>query len=259
MEAIMNLFIDIETLPDMRPGAREAFLQDARENFKAPSTLTKEQAATDLGLTDVSEIKFTSKDAMLARWCEWFREEKADEVGDLAWRKTSFDGGAGHVACIGFAVDDEPVQARFGDVREDECIERDTLGAFFNWLDRIHSIQDRPRFVGHNVSQFDLRFLWQRAIVLGIRPPIWLPRNPKPWDDAAVFDTMAQWAGSGNRISLDNLCKALGVSGKTGGIDGSLVWDYVRDGRIKEVAAYCKNDVEITRDCFRRMTFAEAA
>lgn len=249
----MQIYLDTETIPDQRPGALDAFLADARENFRAPSTLTKEQAAADLGLTDASEIKFTSKDAMLAKWCERFRDEKAEEVAEANWRKTSFDGGAGQVVCIGFACNEQPVRTF---LHRDE---RELLEAFFGWLDSTVFPIDRPCFVGHNIASFDLRFIWQRAMVLGIRPPVWLPRNPKPWDDMVVFDTMTQWAGNGNRISLDNLCKALGVAGKTEGIDGSLVWDYVKAGRLDEVAAYCRNDVEITRECYRRMTFSEAA
>lgn len=249
----MQIYLDIETVPDQRPGALDAFLADARENFRAPSTLTKEQAAQDLGITDASEIKFTSKDAMLAKWCERFRDEKAEEVAEQNWRKTSFDGGAGQVVCIGFAVDGYESCTYHG------MDERVILQDFFCWLTDIFNSIDRPCIVGHNVAQFDLRFLWQRAMVLGIRPPLWLPRNPKPWDDTIVFDTMTQWVGNGNRISLDNLCKALGVAGKTEGIDGSMVWPMVQDGRLDEVAAYCRNDVEITRECYRRMTFAEAA
>lgn len=249
----MNIIIDIETIPDQRPGALDAFIADARENFRAPSTLTKEQAAADLGLTDPGEIKFTSKDAMLAKWCEQFREEKAEEVAEANWRKTSFDGSAGQVVCIAVANDGMPVASIEG------MNETELLRDFFCWLTDIHDIRNRPRFVGHNIAAFDLRFLWQRAVILGVQPPIWLPNNPRPWDDSVIFDTMTQWAGTGNRISLDKLCKALGIQGKTEGIDGSLVWDYVRDGRLDEVAAYCRNDVEITREAFRRLTFAEAA
>lgn len=248
----MNIFIDIETIPDQRAGALDAFIADARENFRAPSGMTKEQAAADLGMTDPSEIKFTSKDAMLVKWCERFRDEKAVEVAEQNWRKTSFDGAQGQIACIGFACDGEIALCEYG-MSEAMIIE-----GFFDWLDDFHVVHDMPRFIGHNIIGFDLRFLWQRAMVIGVRPPLWLPRNPKPWDDN-VFDTMTQWAGNENRISLDNLCKALGVQCKTEGIDGSLVWDYVRDGRINEVADYCRNDVEITRDAFYRMTFAEAA
>ena len=65
-----------------------------------------------------------------------------------------------------------------------------------------------------------------------------------------------QWAGVGNRVSLDKLCKALGLPGK-GEIDGSKVWDYVRDGRIAEVADYCADDVRKVWAVYRRMTFAK--
>jgi len=35
------------------------------------------------------------------------------------------------------------------------------------------------------------------------------------------------------------------------------VWDFVADGRIAEVAEYCKGDVERVRAVFRRLIFAE--
>jgi hypothetical protein len=244
----VNLFLDIETIPDQRPGALDAFVADVQENFRAPSGLTKEQAAKDLGMTDASEIKFTSKDAMIARWEERFRAEKAIEVAEANWRKTSFDGGAGQVVCIGFALDGSPATAYFG------MDETKLLQDFFCWLTDIRSIHDRPVFIGHNHAAFDLRFLFHRAVINGVKPPIWLPNNARPWDDC-IYDTMVQWAGHGNRISMDNLCKALGIPGKPDDIDGSRVWDFVRDGRIDEVAEYCRGDVQRTREIYKRMTF----
>jgi hypothetical protein len=63
-----------------------------------------------------------------------------------------------------------------------------------------------------------------------------------------VFDTMLMWAGSKGRVSMDKLCSALGVMAKgeeLGGeeIDGSMVWDFIKAGRIEDVATYCKGDV----------------
>ncbi|MNT91954.1 putative 3'-5' exonuclease related to the exonuclease domain of PolB [compost metagenome] len=69
---------------------------------------------------------------------------------------------------------------------------------------------------------------------------------------------MTQWAGHGNRISLDNLCTALGLPGK-GEIDGSQVYDYWKAGRIAELIAYCADDVHKAREVHRRMTFQLAA
>jgi hypothetical protein len=65
---------------------------------------------------------------------------------------------------------------------------------------------------------------------------------------------MAMWTDDRRgRVSLDALCLALGVQGK-GGIDGSMVAEMVRQGRIDDVAAYCVQDVRCVRACYQRMT-----
>lgn len=253
----MNIItLDIETLPDMREGAREAFIEDARQNAKAPSDLTKEKALDELGVTDANERKFTSKDKALAMWCERFGQEKAEEIGDANWRKTSFDATQGHICCIGWAVDDgEP----FSDYIQTINDEKDVLAFFFNVMHKHFEMDGhrRPIFVGHNHVAFDLPFIYRRAVILGVQPPAFLPTVPRPWDEF-VFDTMYQWAGHGNRISMDALCHALGIPGKDG-MDGSMVCDAFLQGRIAEIAAYCRGDVERTREMYRRMTFAKPA
>jgi len=62
----MNIYIDIETLRSPEEH-RLQILKDTKDNFKAPKTLTKTQAANDLKLTDPDYVKFTSKDDMIAR------------------------------------------------------------------------------------------------------------------------------------------------------------------------------------------------
>ena len=245
----MIITLDIESTPDMRPGKRDAYIQASRENFRAPSTLTKEQAANDLGLTDVSEIKFTSKDAMLARWVERFRDEKADEVGDAEWRKTSFDGAKGQICCIGVALDGSEPITLYGS-------EPAILTDFFKIVDsriRLNNLR-RPVFVGHNIANFDLRFIFQRAVINRVPVPVWFPCNARPWDDS-INDTMLMWAGHGGKISLVNLCEALGVESEND-IDGSMVCDMYLQGQIKKIAEYCADDVRITRECWRLMMLA---
>ena len=61
-------------------------------------------------------------------------------------------------------------------------------------------------WIGHNIVSFDLRFLWQRCLVLGIRPPVPLPLEGR---DGIVTDTMIEWAGRFARDrwpSLEDLC-----------------------------------------------------
>jgi len=250
----MNIFIDIETIPAQNPEVKNEFLKLAQENIKAPSTLTKEQAAIDLGMTDKDEIKFTSKDSMIAKWVEKKGAEAAILAADESWRKTSFDGALGHICVIGWAIDDEPTQSiscGIADIRTENIM----LETFSNIINKLCAERpnERLRFVGHNLIEFDLQFLFRRHVVLNVKPSPFIPFNAKPWDDS-VYDTMQKWGGQrGN--SLDKITKACGIEGK-GDIDGSMVWDYVRDGRIIEVAEYCQHDVEITRNLYKRMTFA---
>jgi len=246
-----SIYIDIETLPDLREGAREQYIEAARGNVKAPSGSTKESLAADLGITDKSDIKFATRASLEARWVEEVGPSRAEPEGDAQWRKTAFDGARGQICCIGIAVEDGPVEVFHGD-------ERDLLTRFHAYLGdawRENSGHLRPVIVGHNIVNFDIRFIYHRSIILGIRPPIWFPANARPWDDG-VYDTMTQWAGHGNRISLDDLAKALGIEGKDG-MDGSMVYDMWAAGKMNEIADYCKSDVEITRRIFKRMNFLE--
>lgn len=256
---MINCFIDIETIPDQSPGALDAFITDARESFKAPSSLTKEQAARDLGIDDLKEIKFTAKDEMIARWTERFAEEKAPELAEAEWRKTSFDGGRGEICTIAWALEDGPIQS----IQRTPAIkETDFLIEFY--CQASSSCDDKHRqmlrFIGHYVKDFDLRFLFQRSVICGVRPRFPLPHDARPGSDA-VYDTMTAWAGYGNRISLDKLCGILGIATKGSEIgeeiDGSKVWDFYRDGRYSEIELYCKADVERVRQVYQRLTFSK--
>lgn len=177
------------------------------------------------------------------------------------WRKTSFDGAYGQIAVVSFAIDGgEPVKV----YRDDWQAPGAETGLLEELRDTMHErlnpkTELAAQIIGHNVSAFDLRFLVQRSIILGVKPHPVLARAAacKPWETDRVFDTMVQWAGVGNRISLDKLCKALGIQSPKGELTGALVWDYVQAGRISEVADYCAADVVAVREVYRRMTFAE--
>lgn len=105
------------------------------------------------------------------------------------------------------------------------------------------------------MCNFDIRFLLQRYIVNQIPVPfiIRYAANAKPWESERVYDTMVQWAGVGNRISLDKLCLALNIESPKGDLDGSKVYDYYLQDRLEEIAEYCKRDIEATRQVFKRM------
>lgn len=225
----MLITLDIETCPSQSEELRAEFLA----NVKAPAQYKKPESIA-----------------------EWLKEN-AEAEADAAWRKTSFDGTYGHICVIGVAFDDEPPIALYDANWAGEEVA--ILRNLFSLVDEACTEQPnvRPVFVGHNLVEFDLRFIFQRAVVLGVKPSRFIPFSAKPWDDS-VFDTMARWAGVKDRVKLDKLAKAFGLQGK-GDIDGSMVWDYVRDGRIAEIAEYCKHDVELARAIYKRMTFQQAA
>jgi hypothetical protein len=227
----VNLYLDIETLPSRSPDAHAAIAADITPpgNYKKPESIA-----------------------------QWEAEQKPALVKE-AIAKTSFDGSVGHVCCIGWAFDDEPARHVMS---IDSLDEADVLTAFIDAtsakVDEARNII--PTVIGHNVIGFDLRFLWQRAMVLGVGMPNWFPRDPKPWD-GTVFDTMLAWHPQRDKqISLDRLCRALGVPGKDE-VDGSMVAQMWADGKFSEIADYCRADVERTRNVHRKMrvAYGEAA
>lgn len=218
-----QIVIDIETIPTQRQDVKDYIAK----SVTPPGNISKAET--------------------IAKWNEESRPAAVQE----AIEKTSFDGAFGQVVCVGIAVGDEkPVAIYSLDERE----------LLVNVNEALYNLPPNEllctSLVGHNVSAFDLRFLVQRFIVNGIQPHPVITRaaQAKPWDSEKVYDTMTQFAGVGNRISLDKLCLALGLPGK-GDITGADVWPMVQAGKLKEVADYCKDDVTKTHAVFKRMTF----
>ena len=146
-------------------------------------------------------------------------------------------------AIIVYSICDEDGPEAYYDGDEVALLQRATI-----------ALLGRPLYTW-NGRGFDLPFLWKRAMVLGVRPTWSLPRNPKPWSELCQ-DTMLLW-DSQQRAggSMDRICRLLGIPGKDG-MSGADEWPSVEAGRIDEVAAYCRGDVERTRAMFKRMTFS---
>lgn len=222
----MNLYLDIETLGTDREDVREYIAA----TIKPPATMSKPETIA-----------------------KWIAESKADAVEE-AVSKTGLDGTFGRVCVIGWAFDDVGVSTLYS--ADDEA---QILNSFASAMNTVQLTEHYTTCViGHNVSSFDLRFLTQRFIVNGIKPPLLIQRaaQAKPWEADKVFDTMVQWAGVGNRISLEKLCLALSIPSPKSDITGATVAAAVAAGRINDVAVYCAGDVEATRAVHRRMTFA---
>lgn len=213
----MNIFSDIETIPSDSP----SIIEYVTANVSPPGTMGKAETIA-----------------------KWEAEERPAAVEE-ALAKCALDGAFGKVIVVCMGYDDGSVDRIF------DTDEKAVLGEVANTLADVRS----PRFVGHSIH-WDLRFLFQRYLCNGMSVPISIRRavEAKPWESDKVFDTMTQFAGVGNRISLEKLCLALGVPSPKKGMDGSQVWSCYKAGRISEIVDYCAGDVAAARAVFRRMT-----
>ncbi len=148
------------------------------------------------------------------------------------------------IACIGALIAEKEeagwsVRA-LGAPHMGERAERELITAF---VERIASL--RPKLVTFNGQGFDLPVLRYRAMLHCVPAPGLATRsyfNRYTEDAVDLCDVLSSFDGRG-KVSLDMLCRTLNLPGKPDGIEGSQVAQFVRDGRIQEVAEYCETDV----------------
>lgn len=224
----MNIYLDIETLPT----DDEAIIAEIAAGVKPPGNMSKPET--------------------IAAWERDTRPALVQEAID----KTALGPvvpphiALGPVLCIGIAVGDDEPRVVMADDREAEAI--------MDVSEIIDSTGSFTMIVGHNVREFDLRYLTQRSAILG------LVNSKFRIDDEQctfyTFDTMTTWTGHyTRRVSLDWLCRIFKVPGKdeTDGIGGADVACLYRAGEVDRIAEYCKNDVERVRHVYKRMTLQE--
>jgi DNA polymerase elongation subunit (family B) len=154
------------------------------------------------------------------------------------------------IAMIGYKVGDQPAEvilnpfykAAPGNVIENEIAgEEQMLQQFADTvpLGRISS------WIGHNIKNFDGPAIWRRGIRHGIRSIVQCVPHDK-WGKG-MQDTMELWAGTNYRdmTGLKAIEKFLGFE-RESDLDGSKVAFEISEGRIDNVAGYCKEDVEMT-------------
>lgn len=215
----MNIYLDLETIPT----ENAELIADIASTIKPPATMRKAETIA-----------------------EWVKNDKQSAIDD-AVAKTSFDGTYGSICCIGYAIDD-------GDVLSVTNInEKEIILQFFDALYAANPRNLDITIVGHNVAEFDLKFLFKRCVVLGIKPPDFIPFKAKSWDKT-IFDTMTEFAGYKDRISLDKLCKVLGIESNNTHT-GADVYPMYKEDKIAEIASYCEDDVSITRQVYKRLNF----
>jgi len=223
---VSNLYFDLETIPDQREGALQKYV----DGISAPARYKKAES--------------------IQKWIEEFGPGAAVEE----WKKTALQGIAGQIVSIAWAFDDEPIQ---GFIRHSN--EGDVLQVFFDAVYDHHKSGEGKHqsitWIGHNLIDFDLRFLYQRAAILGIKPAFLIPTEARH-GSSVVYDTMKAWAGWKGYVKQDDLYAALGGKPyENDDMDGSQVWDYIQAGRYDEVLEYNKRDVLKLRFNYRRLTW----
>ncbi|MBI2855840.1 MAG: ribonuclease H-like domain-containing protein [Chloroflexi bacterium] len=212
---MIRLFLDIETLP-----GDESLKQQIEGQITPPGNISRPE-----------------------RIEQWMQDERSQEV-EKRYRATSLRGHAGRILCIGY-LKETPQDVVEGVLTGDEA---DILRDFWTLA------EDVDLFVGFNVLDFDLKFIVQRSIILGVRPGMDISFNRFRNDQ--VYDVMVEWdMGGRERISLDNLARAMVIESPKGDIDGSQVYDYFLAGRLQEIYDYCLRDVRATAEIYRRMNF----
>ena len=135
----MKIYIDIETIPTQNDELKSYVC----ENLKAPGNYKNEES--------------------IAKWLE---ENKGDAVN-----KTSLDGAFGEIVSIGVAINDEDPVVFYCDDWQAPNREVDILTRFNDYL-REHASKSKevPQFIGHNITKFDDRFIFQRSVINGVKP-----------------------------------------------------------------------------------------
>lgn len=211
-----TIYIDIETIPTQDTAMQDYILN----GIKAPGNYKDE--------------------AKIAAYIEEAKAEALDKCG--------LDGAANHIICIGVAIDDHAPVSFYAKKYQEE---KKALQEFYAYLYENLMPQGNI-FVGHNVSGFDLKVIRQRSMIHGIKSIVSIPFDSKPWD-LNPYDTMVQW-DSKNFIKLEKLALAFGIKTKKT-MDGSEVYKAWQNGMHDQIADYCKNDVALTREVYKKMVF----
>ncbi len=115
-------------------------------------------------------------------------------------KKLSLSAATAKIICLCYAI--EPSVTGTIEVLQGE--ETDIIKNF--WKLAV----DCNLFVGHNILDFDMRFIYQRSIIHQIKPSRDIPFTR--FRNAPIYDTMQEWSKWGREhASLDMLSKALGI------------------------------------------------
>lgn len=134
---------------------------------------------------------------------------------------------------------------------EDNLIEYES-GSEIEILKRFwEDVRSYKQFISFNGRGFDCPFLMLRSAILGIKPS----RNlmPSRFDNEHI-DLLEQLTFHGviRRFSLDFYCRAFGIPSPKERFSGPQMNQLFAEGKYREIAQYCFDDVRATAELYRR-------
>lgn len=273
MKKILPVGTDFETIPSQDESIIEAINVKAKGvNVTPPSSYKKEDFGKDLELP-AEAVKSMQAEGLRLMWIEKFRLREVEKEFDSLYRRTSFSAGDGGELISasfklfgnnpdGSPLMPEPVSCYRAKGGDSESV---VIGKMVSWLDKIHdyakSNNSQIQFVGANIQMFDLRFLAQRCMILGLKLPD-CGLLASRYDKTKYFDVLSSWNfdDSKSSISLDRLCKVLGIEtpkdDEEGPIHGGMVWDIWNNGGehgAARISRYNSRDVAVLEPIYNKL------
>lgn len=218
-----HIYLDIETRATQRADIRER----VAAGVKPPAN-------------------YKSAEAIAKWWLESGNGQREESIS-----RTALDGTWGEVLCIGWAIDDGPVNVTTGPTEAALLsdwaahlrltMNRNDDPSHYDWERRVI-------WVGHNVQDFDLRFLWQRTRVNEVKLHFPLPMERYP-RGPHIYDTMKEWSGFGKYVKQSDLEIAFGLD-RTDPLSSGAE---VATASLSDTIAHCAEDVRLLREIHRRM------
>jgi len=105
--------------------------------------------------------------------------------------------------------------------------------------------------VGHNIKNFDAPIIYLRACrynLDSLKQLFYFTRSN-------IIDTMTlgSYFVYGKMPSLEKLCLFFDIPTPKDEMDGSMVYDYYKQGKIEEISLYCNKDVETLINIYQKL------
>lgn len=274
MTSILNTGLDIETVPAQNQDFIDEIKFMASKATASPGQKTKEEMGNDLPEIDPKAIKGMSAAGVKELWIAKMSPLAVAEEFEKLYRQTSFSAAEGgeivSIAAMPYGFNAEGVKyANTATVKyrhKGGVSEIDIIKPFVDYIDKMDewakSQKKSLRFVGANIYGFDIKFICQRCMILGIDLPKF-GMYASAYDKNKYFDVLDAWNlgdRQAKRVSVDKLCKILGIptpkGDEIGPIHGGMVWDIWDNGGeagAERIAKYNARDVVNLEPVFNRV------